>query len=226
MEVVSTNSVVNLLYTHRYIFSFLGAFFEGTFIMILTGVLFKLGYFKFWALMFMLFMGYFGNGITWYLLGRFGGNTILEKWGKRLHLTKNLIEKLEEYFKNHSVKTLIITRMTWGFSMLSFMTAGSLKMKFKKFLIINLVTAIAWIFALVSIGYVFGASYKALSIVTKSIRIGLTIALFAIIVLISFLIVYWLRRFARTRFIQDLSEHKESQFLRWVGEKISKFGKK
>jgi membrane protein DedA with SNARE-associated domain len=119
------------------------------------------------------------------LLGRFGGNTILEKWGKRLHLTKNLIEKLEEYFKNHSVKTLIITRMTWGFSMLSFMTAGSLKMKFKKFLIINLVTAIAWIFALVSIGYVFGARYKALSTVTKSIRIGLTIALFAIIVFLS-----------------------------------------
>ena len=226
MEIVSTNFLVNLLYQHRYIFAFLGAFFEGTFIMILTGVLFKLGYFKFWALMLVLFVGYFSNGITWYLVGRFGGNAVLEKWGKRLHFTRNLVERLEEYFKNHSVKTLFITRITWGFSMLSFMIAGSFKMKFKKFAVINLVTAIIWVFSMVGIGYIFGASYKALSIVTKSIRLGLTIGLFAVIVLISFLIVYWLRWFARTKFIQDLSEQKNSQFLRWLGEKISNFGKK
>ena len=47
MEIVSTNSVLNLLYQHRYIFVFLGALFEGTFIMILAGVLYKFGYFKF-----------------------------------------------------------------------------------------------------------------------------------------------------------------------------------
>jgi len=226
MEIVSTNSVLNLLYTHRYIFSFLGAFFEGTFIMILTGVLYKLGYFKFWALLSVLLSGYFLNGVTWYLIGRYGGNQVLEKWGKRLHLTKNLIEKLEEYFKNHSARTLFITRITYGFSMLSFMIAGSFKMKFKKFAAVNLAATIIWVLGLVGIGYIFGASYKALSIVTKSIRIGLTIGIFAIIVLISFLIVYWLRWFARTKFIQDLSEHKESEFLRWVGEKISNFGKK
>jgi membrane protein DedA with SNARE-associated domain len=159
-------------------------------------------------------------------VGRFGGNAVLEKWGKRLHFTRNLVERLEEYFKNHSVKTLFITRITWGFSMLSFMIAGSFKMKFKKFAVINLVTAIIWVFSMVGIGYIFGASYKALSIVTKSIRLGLTIGLFAVIVLISFLIVYWLRWFARTKFIQDLSEQKNSQFLRWLGEKISNFGKK
>ncbi|OGZ32869.1 MAG: hypothetical protein A2V69_00645 [Candidatus Portnoybacteria bacterium RBG_13_40_8] len=226
MEIVSTNSVLNLLYTHRYIFSFLGAFFEGTFIMILTGVLYKLGYFKFWALFSVLLGGYFLNGVIWYLIGRYGGNHVLEKWGKRLNFTKNLVEKLEEYFKNHSLRTLFITRITWGFSMLSFMIAGSFKMKFKKFAAVNLAASVVWVLGLVGIGYVFGASLKGLSIVTKSIRIGLTIALFAIIVFVSFLIVYWLRWFARTKFIQDLSEHKESQFLRWVGEKISNFGKK
>jgi len=220
------NSILRLLYTHRYIFAFLGALFEGTFIMILTGVLYKLGYFNFWWLTAVLVFGYFLNGTIWYLVGKYGGNQVLDKWGRRLHIAKNLIEKLEEYFKNHSIKTIFITRVTYGFSMLSFMIAGSFRMKFKKFLFSSLMASIVWTLGLVGIGFVFGASYRALSIVTKSIRAGLAIILFVIIVLISVLIVYWLKVFARTKFIQDLSEHRESQFLRWLGEKISNFGKK
>ena len=226
MEIVSTNFLVNLLYQHRYIFAFLGALFEGTFIMLLAGALYKFGYFKFWGLMAVLISGYFLSGVIWYLIGKYGGNQVLDKWGKRLHITRNLIEKLEEYFRNHSVKTIFITRITYGFSMLSFMIAGSLKMKFKKFMMVSFIATIIWVFGLVGIGFLFGASYKALSIATKGIRVGLTIAFFTIIVLVSFLIFYWLRRFARTKFIQDLSEHKNSQFLRWLGEKISNFGKK
>jgi len=226
MQIVSDSSLINLLYTHRYIFSFLGALFEGTFIMLLAGVLYKLGYFNFWGLMAVLVSGYFLNGIFWYLLGKFGGQRILENWGKRLHMTKNIVEKLEEYFKEHSVKTLFITRITWGFGMFAFMIAGSFKMNFKKFLTVSLIATLVWVLCLVGIGYVFGASYKALSIVTKGIKLGLTITIFSLIILISILIVLWLRWFAKTKFIKDLSEHKESQFLRWLGEKISSLGKK
>lgn len=226
MEIVSTNSVLNLLYTHRYIFTFLGALFEGTFIMILAGVLYKFGYFNFWALMTVLLTGYFLSGIGWYLVGRYGGNKILDRWGRRLHLTKNLIKKLEEYFKNHSVKTLFITRITYGLGMVVLIIAGSFKMSWRKFLSVNVVGSIIWILATLGLGYIFGVSYRALGIITKTITLGLTIALFIILVLISILIVYWLRWFARTKFIQDLSEHKESGFLRWLGEKISNFSKK
>lgn len=223
MEVID-NSILRLLYEHRYVFAFLGALFEGTFIMILAGVLHKLGYFKFWALFSVLLSGYFLNGVIWYLIGKYGGNHVLEKWGKRLHLTKNLIEKLEEYFKNHSVKTLFITRITYGFGMLSFMIAGSFKMKFKKFAAVSLTAAIVWVSGLFIVGYIFGASYIALSVVAKGIRVGLIIVLFAVIILISFLILYWLRRFAKTKFIQNLSENNDSDFLRWIGKKISNFG--
>jgi len=224
MELIA-NSVLNLLSEHRYIFSFLGALFEGTYIMILTGVLFKFGYFKFWGLITALIAGYFLNGVGFYLIGRMGGHRVLEKWGKRLHITRKLLEKLEEYFKKHSIKTLFITRITYGLSIPAFIIAGSFKMKWKKFIVVNLVAAIVWILGMVGLGYVFGVSYKALGVVTKTITVGLTIALFTIIVLISILIVYWLRKFAKMKFIKKLENHR-FMFLRGVGKMITNFTNK
>jgi len=224
MEIIA-NSVLNLLSEHRYIFSFLGALFEGTYIMILTGVLFKFGYFKFWGLITVLTAGYFLNGVGFYLIGRIGGHQVLEKWGKRLHITRKLLEKLEEYFKKHSIKTLFITRITYGLSIPSFIIAGSFKMKWKKFIVVNLVAAIVWVLGMVGLGYVFGVSYKALGVVTKTVSIGLVIALFVIIVLFSVLIIHWLRKFAKMKFIKKLENHRFI-FLRGVGKMITNFTNK
>jgi membrane protein DedA with SNARE-associated domain len=218
MEIIA-NSVSNLLYEHRYIFAFLGALFEGTYIMILAGVLFKFGYFNFWGLIGILTLGYFLNGLGFYLIGRMGGHKVLKKWGKRLHLTKKLLERIEKYFKKHSVKTLFITRLTYGLSWAALIIAGSFKMKWKKFLLINLVTDIIWVGAMFGLGYVFGVSYRALIVVTKTITLGLTIILFAIIILISFLILFWLRWFAKSKLLKRL-ENNRFQFLERVGKVI------
>jgi membrane protein DedA with SNARE-associated domain len=219
MELIA-NPIANLLYEHRYIFAFLGALLEGTYIMILAGVLFKLGYFKFWGLIAVLGLGYFLNGFAIYLIGRFGGHQILVKWGRKLHLTKKLLEKLETHFKKHSFKTLFITRLTYGLSFASFIIAGSFKMKLKKFLFVNLAGTIVWVLGMFGLGYLFGVSYEALRVVTKGITIGLTIVLVVIIIIISTLIVYWLRRLAKSRFLKRL-ENNRFQFLRQIGVLIS-----
>ena len=126
------NSALQLLYEHRYIFVFLAAALEGTFIMVLSGVLFKLGYFNFWPLFTVLVVGYFLNGIFWYLLGRLGGHHLVEKFIKKFKTGRRGMEKLEEYFSNHAEKTLFLTRITYGIGMFAFMIAGSLRMKWKK----------------------------------------------------------------------------------------------
>lgn len=220
MELIAS-SVLDLLAEHKYIFSFLGALFEGTYIMILAGVLYKFGYFNFFGLMAVLITAYFIQGAGIYLLGRIFGYGILEKLEKHLHITRKILEKLKEYFKKHSVKTLFITRVTYGLGIPTLIIAGSFKMKWKKFLIVNLIATFIWVLSIFGLGYVFGASYKALGVVTKTISLGLVIALFIIIILISILIVYWLRKFTRTRFIKRLEKHP-SQFLRNIGFVINK----
>jgi len=224
MEIIA-NSVGNLLYEHRYIFAFLGAIFEGNFIMILGGVFYKFGYFKFWNVFLTLLAGYVVNGFLFYYIGFFGGHKILEKWSKKFHLAQGIIEKLEEYFKKHSVKTLFIVRITYGLTMPTFILAGSLKMKLKNFFIVTLLASIIWVLGLMALGYVFGTTYKAVGIVTKTITVWLSIAIFVIIILLSFGIVIWFRKFAGTKFIEKLSQHNGSPIIRWAASIIKKLAK-
>jgi len=218
---IINNSVLKLLYEHRYIFAFLGALFEGTFIMILSGVLFKLGYFNFWGLLVVLVGGYFLNGIFWYLLGRIGGHTIIEKWIKKLKVGRKVMDKLDEYFNHHSLKTIFWTRITYGVSMFVFMIAGSLKANFKKFATVSLVAAVIWVLILGMIGLGFGAGLKSMSRVTEGIAVGLSITIFILIVLASISFVYWMRYFAGTKFVEDLENH-DSPILSRMGEFIRK----
>jgi len=211
------NTILRLLYEHRYIFAFLGALFEGTYIMLLSGVLFKFGYFKFWGLIAILFSGYFLNGIAWYLIGRAGGYKVLEKWGKRWHMTRSLIEKLEHYFKHHSVKTIFITRITYGLSMPALIIAGSLKMKWKKLLSVTFVATIFWVAIMMGLGYVFGLGYSAMGRVMQTIATGLTILIFAIITLAIIAVIYFSIRFIRKRFF-NIVEKEESSLLDKTGE--------
>jgi len=219
MDVV-IDTLLNLLHQHWYIFAFIGALFEGTYIMILGGVLFKLGLFNFWGLSAVLLLGYFLNGIMLYLIGRIGGHQILDKWGKRFHLTKRIIEKLERYFKKHSVRTLFITRITYGLCVPAVIMAGALKMNWKKFVSVIFVANFIWVYVMLGLGYLFGVSYEALGAVVKTISVVFVIVAFVLAILLSFLIVYWLRRFARTKFIKRLEKHPFA-FLRGMGKIIS-----
>jgi len=206
------NTILGLLYEHRYIFAFLGALFEGTYIMLLSGVLLKFGYFNFWGLIAVLFAGYFLNGIGWYLIGRAGGYTILEKWGKRFNLTKRLIEKLEHYFKKHRIKTIFITRITYGFSMPTLIIAGSLKMKWKELLSITFFATIFWIAMMMGLGYAFGLGFAMMGRVMQTIAKGLTILIFILIALTIVMAIYFLTNFARKKFFSDV-EKEENSFL-------------
>ena len=215
--------ITPFFYEHRYIFAFLGALFEGTNIMLLGGFLYKLGLFKFWNIFLILFLGYVVNGYTWYIIGRFGGRRILDKWGHRLFLTQERIKKLEDYFRKHTVKALIITRITYGLSGCVFIIAGIFKTKLRKFSWCNLIASFVWVLVMFGIGYSFGISYELLSKVVKLVAVWLVVVLFIVTILIAVFFVYWLRRKARTKFIERILNHEGWKKLKWLGEKIYKF---
>ena len=220
MDVIHS-SVLQLLYEHRYIFAFAGSMLEGNFTIILCGVLLKLGYFNIWGLFFVAMAGYFVNGLIWYFLGRLFGNTVIEKWIKKFKIGRKVADKLEYYFQQHSTKTLFITRVTYGVSMFSFMVAGSLKMNFKKFLIVSFAGCLGWILITIGLGYGFGAGFQTLSRATEGITMGIAVAIGVLIVLAALSVVYCMRYFARTQFVRDLEKH-DSLILSKIGGFIRK----
>lgn len=217
------NTITPFFYAHRYVFAFLGALIEGTNIMLLGGFLYKLGVFKFWNILIVLGVGYIINGYGWYAIGRFGGIKILDKWGPRFFLTKERIKKLEDYFKRHTTKALIITRITYGISSYVFIIAGIFKTKAKKFFWCNLVATVIWVLMMFLIGYSFGASYEALSKLARLVAVWLVVVLFIATVLIATGLVYWFRKKARVKFIERITDYKGWKRVKWLGEKIYKF---
>lgn len=217
------DAITPFLYAHRYIFAFLGALTEGTNIMLLGGFLYKLGLFKFWNILAVLFAGYFINGYSWYAIGRFGGRKILEKWGPRFFLSEKRIKKLEEYFEKHTTKTLIITRITYGISSWVFIIAGIFKTKLRKFSWCNLTASVIWVLMMFVIGYGFGASYELLSKVARIVAIWLMVVLFILTVLVAAGLVYWLRKKAKVKFLEKIFNQESWKRLKWLGEKIYKF---
>lgn len=216
------NTIAPFLHQHRYIFAFLGALFEGTNIMLLGGFLYKLGLFKFWNILAVLIVGYIINGYIWYALGRFGGEKLLDKWGRRF-LGEERIKKLEDYFKKHTTKALIITRITYGLSMYMFIIAGIFRTKAKQFFWCNLVAAVIWVLMLFGIGYTFGASYEALSKVARLVEAWLVVVLFVVIILVAVGLVFWFRKKAKIKFIEKILNQEGWKKLKWLGKKISEF---
>lgn len=213
-------SIGNLLYNHRYIFAFLAAWFEGNYIVIISGVLYKFGFFKFWGIMAVLNVGYFLGGVMYYIIGRVGGNKILDKIGRRMHLTNKLLSGLEKYFKKHSAKTIVITRITYGLAIPALIIAGSFKMKWKKFLLANLISTIIWVFGAFAVGYVFGVSYAALGKITRSIALGLTIVFFIAMVFLSIFIVHWLMSRAKIKFMRRIENNRFHLFKK-IGSMVN-----
>ncbi|MFH1308973.1 MAG: VTT domain-containing protein [Patescibacteria group bacterium] len=215
------NSILGLLYEHRYIFSFIGALFEGTYTLILAGVLLKFGFFNFFGLFAVLFVGYYINGIFFYLLGYFGGKNIIDKFIKKFHLTRKILEKIEKYFEKHVVKTIFISRITLGTSIFVLMIAGSLKIKKKTVLITTFFASIVWILSVLIIGYSLGLGYKAVGDITQKIAKGLAIGVIIFLIIISIVLIAWLRKITKLKFFKNLEDHKFA-FFRKIGRAINK----
>lgn len=215
--------ITSFFYQHRYIFAFLGALFEGMNIMLLAGFLYKLGFFKFFNVLALLSAGYFINGYAWYALGRFGGRKILEKRGVRFFLTKERLKKIERYFKKHTNKALIITRITYGISSYVFILAGIFKTKAKQFFWCNLIATLIWVLTLFGIGYSFGASYKLVSRVAKLVSAWLVIVAFITTILIAMGLVYWLRQLAKIKFFEKIVNQGGWERIKLWSRKFSEF---
>ncbi len=145
----------------KYILLFLGAFFEGPAVMIGAGFLYQQGQFNFFQMYLCLVAGDFTADVVWYVVGRFGARSLINNYGKFFNITPEIITKVEARFKAYQDLILWISKLTmgFGFSLATLLTAGMLKVNFKKYAFINIVGGIIWVFVLVFVGFFFGNVY-------------------------------------------------------------------
>ena len=138
----------------------IGIFIPGSIIIFLAGFAAKLQLMNFKIVLFLAILGAILGDIAGYLFGRYFGKEFLHKYGKYFLIRKEYIERSCEIVHAHTGKSLIFGRLNPITRSVAPLIVGAHKVGFGKFMVYNVIGAILWGFTFVSLGYIFGHSYR------------------------------------------------------------------
>ncbi len=193
MYISSFTGLTGWALAHGYWIIYIVSVVEGPILSVVCGLLIRLGYFRFWPIYLILIGGDLTGDIIWYHVGRYGLSRFLKRFGHFFSLDPKNIAIIERTFRKHETKTLIISKLTagFGFSLLTLMTAGAMKVSFKKYITINFLGQFFWSGLVLTIGYYFGEFYQTID---KSLRIFSTVGLIFIVATI----IYGIQKYAKS----------------------------
>ena len=133
---------------------------EGPVVTLLASIMASLGAFNiFFVLIFSIIGDLIGDALFYYLGYKFGLNFV-KKIGKYIGITEKLVNKMENYFIHHGGKTIFLVKSTTGLCWATFVSAGIVKMDFRKFLKYSFYGGIIWSSFLVAMGYFYGYLWR------------------------------------------------------------------
>lgn len=130
----------------------LGTFFEGEVVVVISGIVARLGYLDLFFVLVIVFISTFIGDQTFFMLGREKGNEFL---AKRPHI-KARADKVHKLIDEHQNKILFGFRFLYGLRIPTLIALGTSKLSPKKFAIINLCNSVVWSLLFVYGGYFFG----------------------------------------------------------------------
>ena len=156
--------------TGQYIFEFLkhyGYFailplmiIEGPIVTIIAAILASLGAFSWPIVLLFSIAGDMIGDVLLYGAGYKWGMGFVHHFGKYIGITEKLVLRMEKYFEKHGGKTIFAVKSTTGLCWATFVAAGIVKMKFKKFVQYSFLGGVVWSGFLVAIGYFYGYLWK------------------------------------------------------------------
>lgn len=172
--------------------AFLGLLVPGETLTVLAGVLASAGLLGLPESMAVAAVGAAVGDSIGYELGRHLGRAWLLAHGPRIGLRHTALQRLDELFVRHGGKTVLVARFVGILRALAPFIAGASRMPYRWFLLFNVMGAVLWAVAFVSLGYALGASWWIVEKWTG--RIGMIVGVVVIVTSIL-----WLRRYRHRR---------------------------
>lgn len=171
------------------------AFVEGPLLGMICGLLIRLGDFHFIPIYFALMVGDLIGDTFWYIVGYYFAGPFLSRFGNYFSITEEGIATVERIFRKHRDSILLVSKMTmgFGFALVTLVTAGIVKIPFRRYIAMNIIGQFVWTGIIIGIGYGLGDAYTNVSSVIGKISV-----LASIIVLFAALLGFG--KYLRTRF--------------------------
>ena len=173
--------ILTLLQTYGYIILIPLAAFEGQVVALVSGFLVYLGIFHIVPVFIIFILGDFVPDVAYYWIGRLGNKkNFLEKYGNKVKIVSDNFYIIERLWNVHSKKTMMASKLAYGLSTPLLISAGLVKLPFKKFALYSFLMSIGQYSIILSLGFFLGHSYYLAAGYIENA--GLIVALLVIII--------------------------------------------
>ena len=181
---------------------FVGLVVPGETVLLAAGVLAGRGLLNIYLVIAIAFFATATGNIIGYFIGFHGGRPLINKYGKKFHLSKR-VSQTEKFFEKHGVKSVFIGRFVTGVRVFIASFAGIGRMNFGLFVVYSILSAAIWTVLIALLGFFFGQNYQIL--VSFINKFGLVL----LITLIVILVIYFIR--AKNAKIQNFRKDKKKR---------------
>lgn len=189
----SIEQIYEIFLQYRYFIIFPIIVIEGPIASVIAGFLVAQEILNFYLIYFIILTGDLAGDIAYYALGRWGRNGMISKWGKYLGISEEKVTNLDQHFKNHSGKTILLGKLSHGIGTIFIVAAGMAKMPFRNFLYWSTLGTIPKSLLLLLIGYFFGSALARINTYFDYVAIG-SFGLAGLLVLGYYLFIKFIRK--------------------------------
>ncbi len=100
---------------------------------------------------------------TGYLVGRTGGQRLLDRLSRMSGFVRHRREHFEKFFHEHGTKAVFMARFVTGLRFMAGPMAGAAGMRFTRFLRWNVMGALCWCTLMVTTGYLVGDEFDRIA---------------------------------------------------------------
>ena len=127
-----------------------------------------------------------------FAIGRYGGRPLAIRLGRRFGVTHELLDRVEGFYEHHGIKTVAAGRFIPVLRRLNGIVAGVTPMRWKRFLVANVVGAAIWVGVWTTVGIQAGNNIDAVN--TALVRGAPLLGVLVVLLVIAYVIRRRLRR--------------------------------
>lgn len=163
----------------------------------ISGALARLGYFDILILYGIVVTTAIIGDVAWYWIGYRWGERFVKRFGRYFSITPKHVHGVKKIFSRYHTSILLVSKVTNGVGLawVTLFTAGMTRIRFGRYLVLNILGELIWSAMTLSIGYFFSHLYITVHDVMGKVFLTAAIALAAALVLGFW--IYVRRRIAR-----------------------------
>jgi membrane protein DedA with SNARE-associated domain len=116
----------------------------------------------------------------WYCVGFYFGHPFIKRFGRYFSLSESGVASVTRIFHKYQNWILLISKMTMGlgFALVTLVTAGIVKVPFRRYILMNFIGQFFWTGFLLAVGYFLGNVYLRVNGVLGALSVGALIVVF------------------------------------------------